>query len=83
MEYRKLTLVHYKQMILDKLKTEKKDPTNRKIKEWTDTHIRPVRLIHTMEKEGLIKIEMVREGQTVRRVLTPLIDQIIPDPDDK
>ena len=75
----KLKLVHYKQAVLDKLKTEKKDPTNRKIKEWTDTHIRPNRLIHTMEKEGLIRIEMVQDGKTVRRMLTPLIDKIIPD----
>lgn len=75
----KLKLVHYKQAVLDKLKTEKKDPTNRKIKEWTDTHIRPNRLIHTMEKEGLIRIQMVQDGKTVRRMLTPLIDKIIPD----
>ena len=74
----KLKLVHYKQTVLDKIRTENNNPNDRHIKEWTDTHIRPKRLIHTMEKEGLIKIEMVHEGKTVRRMLTPLIDQIIP-----
>ena len=83
MENRKLTLVHYKQAILDKLKTEKRDPTNRKIIEWTDTHIRPNKLINVMKKEGLIKIEMVQDGKTVRRMLTPLTDKIIPDEEDR
>jgi len=78
-----LKLVHYKQLVLDKVRTDTNNPTNRKIIEWTDTHIRPNRLIHTMEREGLIKIEMVHEGKTVRRVITPLIDKIIPDEDDR
>jgi len=74
-----LKLVHYKQMVLDKIKTDTNNPTNRKIVEWTDTHIRPNRLIHTMEREGLIDIEMVKEGKTVRRILTPKVSKIIPD----
>ena len=76
MQQTKLKLVHYKQILLDKLKTDTNNPTNRKIKEWTDTHIRPNKLISVMEKEGLIKIEMVQEGKTVRRVITPLVSQI-------
>jgi len=66
-------------MVLDKIKTDTNNPTNRKIVEWTDTHIRPNRLIHTMEREGLIDIEMVKEGKTVRRILTPKVSKIIPD----
>lgn len=76
MEQTKLKLVQYKQILLDKLKTDTDNPTNRQIKEWTADHIRPNRLIHTMEREGLLKIDMVQEGKTVRRIITPLINQI-------
>lgn len=72
-----MKLVHYKQLVLDKIQTETDNPTNRKIVQWTDTHIRPNRLIHTMEQEGLISIEYVTEGKTVRRVLKPKIKKII------
>ena len=71
-----LKLVHYKQIVLDKIATVNNNPNNRHIVEWTDTHIRPNRLIHTMEAEGLIKIEMVHDGKTVRRMLIPLVKKI-------
>ena len=77
----KSTLTHYKQVVLEKIKTDTNNPTNRKIIEWTDTHIRPNRLIHTMEREGAIKIRMVKEGKTVRRVLTPIEDVYAYKPD--
>jgi hypothetical protein len=77
----KSTLSHYKLVVLEKIKTDTNNPTNRKIIEWTDTHIRPNRLIHTMEREGAIKIEMVKEGKTVRRVLTPIEDVYSYKPD--
>jgi len=76
METKAMKLVHYKQIVLDKIKTDTNNPTNRKIKQWTADHIRANRLIHTMEKERLIKIEMVQDGKTVRRVLTPLVTRI-------
>ena len=72
----KLKLVNYKQIVLDRIVTDTNNPTDRKIKEWTDMYIRPGRLIHTMEKEGLIKIEYVIIGKTVRRIITPLVNKI-------
>ena len=75
----KIKLVHFKQIILDKLKTEKRDPTNRKIREWLDRKVDVKTFLRYMQKEGLIKIEMVQDGKTVRRMLTPLVDKIIPD----
>jgi len=76
MEKTKLKLVQYKQILLDKLRTDTNNPTNRIIKEWTADHIRPNRLIHTMEREGLVKIEKVQEGKTVRRYIIPQVDTI-------
>jgi len=66
-----LTLKAYKQILLDKLKTDTNNPTNRTIKEWTSDHIRPNRLIHTMEREGLLEIVKVQEGKTIKRILIP------------
>jgi len=66
-----LTLEAYKQILLDKLKTDTNNPTNRTIKQWTADHIRPNRLIHTMEREGLLEIVKVQEGKTVKRILIP------------
>jgi len=71
-----LTLKAYKQILLDKLRTDTNNPTNRTIKQWTADHIRPNRLIHTMEREGLVKIEKVQEGKTVRRYIIPQVDTI-------
>lgn len=76
MEQKKLKLVQYKQIVLEKLITDTNNPTNRQIKEWTDMHIRPNKLISVMQREGLISIEMVHEGKTVRRIITPLESQI-------
>ena len=66
-----LTLEAYKQILLDKLKTDTNNPTNRTIKQWTADHIRPNRLIHTKEREGLLEIVKVQEGKTVKRILIP------------
>lgn len=68
-----MTLQHYKHIILQKIK-EDSDPNDRHIKEWTAPHIQVKRLLHDMQKENLIHIEYVKDGGTVRRMLTPRID---------
>ena len=68
-----MTLQHYKHIVLQKIK-EDKDPNDRHIKEWTAPHIQVKRLLKDMQKENLIHIEYVKDGGTVRRILTPIID---------
>lgn len=66
-----MTLKHYKSIVLEKI-VHDSDPNDRHIKEWTSSNIQVKRLLRDMEREGLIKIEMVQDGKTVRRMLTPL-----------
>jgi hypothetical protein len=73
-----VTLEHYKNIVLEKI-VDRQDPNDRHIKEWTSSHIQVNRLLKQMQKEGLLKIEMVHDDKTVRRVLTPLVEKIIPE----
>ena len=67
-----LTLSHYKTIILEKI-LEDSDPNDRHIKEWTSSHIQVNRLLKEMQKEGLITIELVKDGKTIRRVLKAVL----------
>ena len=70
------TLVHYKQKILDMI-TQDQDPNDRHIKEWTDVHVQPKRLLRDMERQGYIRITHEWHGKTCRRKLIKLVDKII------
>ena len=70
------TLVHYKQTILDRIKL-KPDPNNRRIRQWTDTHVEPNRLIKDMQREGYIRIKHEWHGGTCKRMLIGLVDHIV------
>jgi len=72
------TLVHYKTIILEKI-VHDSDPNDRHIKEWTSPDIQVKRLLKDMVREGLISINYKKDGKTVRRVLTPLVEKIIPE----
>ena len=67
-----LTLSHYKTIILEKI-LEDSDPNDSHIKEWTSSHIQVNRLLKEMQKEGLITIELVEDGKTIRRVLKAVL----------
>ena len=69
-------LVHHKQQVLNNIKL-KSDPNWRHIREWTDDHIQPKRLIRDMIREGYISQEYETVGKTVKRHLKPLVDTII------
>ena len=70
-----ITLVHYKQIILEKIKADS-DPNDRHIKEWTDSNVKPGLLLRDMQKQGLIKITYEWHGKTCRRRLTGLVEKI-------
>ena len=70
------TLVHFKQRVLDQIHLDS-DPNDRHIREWTETWIKPKRLLRDMEREGLIKIEYINDRGCIRRVLTPRVNKII------
>ena len=69
------TLVHYKQIVLDKIK-EDSDPNDRHIREWTDSCVKPKLLLRDMQKQGFIKITYEWHGKTCRRRLIGLVDKI-------
>jgi hypothetical protein len=70
-----MQLTHYKQRVLDQIQLDS-DPNDRHIKEWTRQDIQVKRLLRDMAREGLIKIEYIKSGGTVRRILTPIITKI-------
>jgi hypothetical protein len=69
-------LVHYKQTILDRVKLDP-DPNDRHIREWTDTHVKPKRLLRDMEREGYIKVTYEMHGKTCKRMIHRLVNNII------
>lgn len=70
-----MTLTHYKQKVLDNCQF-KPDPNDRHIREWTSGDIQVKRLLRDMVRERLIKIEYIKRGHTVRRMIIPIITQI-------
>ena len=70
-----ITLTHYKQQVLDRIQLDS-DPNDRHIKEWTSHDIQVKRLLRDMARDRLIKIEYIKRGGTVKRILTPIITQI-------
>ena len=70
-----ITLTHYKQRVLDRIQLDS-DPNDRHIREWTSHDIQVKRLLRDMARDRLIKIEYIKRGCTVKRILTPIITQI-------
>jgi len=70
-----ITLTHYKQRVLDRIQLDS-DPNDRHIREWTSHDIQVKRLLRDMARDRLIKIEYIKRGGTVKRILTPIITQI-------
>jgi hypothetical protein len=70
-----MTLVHYKQKVLDMIQIDS-DPNDRHIKEWTSKDIQVKRLLRDMVREQLIRVEYIKVGGTTKRYLTPIIKHI-------
>ena len=70
------TLVHYKQKVLDMI-VHDQDPNDRHIREWTESWVKPKRLLKDMERQGYIRITHEWHGKTCRRKLIKLVDRII------
>ena len=70
------TLVHFKQRVLDMI-VHDQDPNDRHIREWTETWVKPKRLLKDMERQGYIKITHQWDGKTCRRKLIKLVDRVI------
>lgn len=68
-----MTLKHYKDLILQKIKTETDNPQDWKLKQWIGNEsINPVRLIKDMQREGTIQIEFEDDRGKIRRRLKVL-----------
>jgi hypothetical protein len=67
---RKITLRHYKEIVLDKIKTDTDNPQTYKVKKWiNDDTINVKRLLKDMEREKLISISFVEDRGKVKRIL--------------
>lgn len=68
-----MTLIHYKQKVLDYIRLENNNPQNwRLYKVLNDPNIKLKRLLKDMQREGLITIHFENDRGNVRRYLTPL-----------
>lgn len=72
-----MTLIHYKQKVLDELKFNN-SPQNWRLYQWINNpEIKLNRLLKDMEREGLIKISYGEDRGKVYRYLTPQVERII------
>ena len=70
-----MTLVHYKQKVLDYITSERSDPQNwRLYRVLNNPDIKLKRLLKDMTREGLITIHFEEDRGQVKRILTKVRD---------
>ena len=68
-----MSLRHFQEILIDKVKTETNNPQNWRIKKWlNDDTIHIKRLLKDMEREGIITITFENDNGKIRRIITPI-----------